>query len=335
MALSKGAPAQNALVCENAEFVLSLSKGLQMVRQEDCGPALFNRFGDSLSGRHCMKLAWKICKQHGFARYRYEHGWCHEPNPDKPYEVADHANNMALYDELLPKRPRIELKGVFRRTHLSTLLLMAELGRNLFEDTDEKLTVDSGNGNFKEACTTGLYMHVFKYEDVVKYKDKFLALMSSDNMDSELQMAEDEFSMLFRTHTQLHLKRTIPVGWTLDGLVLEELSRFGRGNFSDQDIKAFFVYAKSSAIEVIEWQRTWHKFICDPQLVFVEASFFGVLTASSIPEVMLSIDTWFLVFVIFQNHIFLNLDEADSCRAQRLLRHRFHQHTYLYIHIHI
>jgi hypothetical protein len=161
---------------------------------------------------------------------------------------------------------------------------------DLQEDSDEKLTPDSGNAKFKEACCDGLYFHVFRYEDVEKYKDKFLALMASDNMDSDLQMAEDEFSMLFRTHTSVHLKRSIPVGRTLDGIVMEELTKFGRGIFSDRDIKAFFTYAKSSSMEVIEWQRTWHKFICDPQAVFVEPVFFENLAANSMPEVRASID---------------------------------------------
>ena len=88
--------ADSKLLCESADDVLSMSKGLQLIKVEDLGPALFNRFGDPISGRHCMKLALMICKKHGFARYRYEHGWCHEPNPEKPYEVVDHANKMAF-----------------------------------------------------------------------------------------------------------------------------------------------------------------------------------------------------------------------------------------------
>ena len=83
-----------------------------------------------------MKLAKKICDEHGFARFRYQEGWCHMPNPDAPYEVAEHANNMALYDQLLPKRqPRAQLYGSFRRTHLATTLLLAKLEKNEFENT--------------------------------------------------------------------------------------------------------------------------------------------------------------------------------------------------------
>ena len=286
MAQSKPAP----LLCDDAAWVLGLSKGIVRLKPHEVGPALFNRFGDSLSGRHLMKLATAITKKHGFARFRYEHGWCHEPNPKNPFEVADHANTMAQYDPKLPKRERTPLKGVFRRTHLTTLLTCAVQGCNQFEDSEEMLTCSSGNAAFKEACEEGLFFHVFRFEDVQAHKEKFMALMASDNMDSELQMAEDEFSMLFRTHTAVHLKRTIPVGKTLDGLVMEDLARFGQGSFSDKDIKAFFAYAKASSLEVVEWQRTWHKFIADPQVVFVDASFFAEIAANSMPEVRGCID---------------------------------------------
>ena len=113
--VSPVAVSQGGLVSAGAKRVLSLSKGRQRVPLEDLGPALFNRHGLPTCGRHCSELGKRIVEIEGFATFRYNFGYCHEPDPANLLAVSEHGNKMADRDSLLPRLGAKPLKGVFAK----------------------------------------------------------------------------------------------------------------------------------------------------------------------------------------------------------------------------
>ena len=45
-------PEYETKMCHGAQKLLKHSKGRMRIKLEDCGPAIFNRFGQPLSGKH-------------------------------------------------------------------------------------------------------------------------------------------------------------------------------------------------------------------------------------------------------------------------------------------
>ena len=115
-------------MAEQGASVLRLAVHDSVMSVDDLGPALFNREGDWTSSQHCRALAKDINKVQGFATYRYDCVWAHEPDPQDACAVARHGNAMNKIDTALPKLPEKPLLGVFRRCHLVTLMQMANMG---------------------------------------------------------------------------------------------------------------------------------------------------------------------------------------------------------------
>ena len=97
---------QQTMPCIAAERVLRLSKGRRRVPVESLGPALWNRNGEPLSGKHVLSLAHQILRRDGFASYRYVAVWVHEADPENPMAVYNHASAMASQDPNLPRYPK-------------------------------------------------------------------------------------------------------------------------------------------------------------------------------------------------------------------------------------
>ena len=98
-----------------AQQALKSSRGVARVKLEELGPATFNRGGTVTDSRHCHNLMRRILTEEAFATYRYEAGYCHEPNPKGPSMVANHGNRMASKDPNLPQLPETVLNGYVRQ----------------------------------------------------------------------------------------------------------------------------------------------------------------------------------------------------------------------------
>ena len=172
---------------------LARSKGIARVPLDELGPALFNRQGAPTSGRHCFNLAKRILTIEGFATYRYTAGYCHEPDPANPQAVADHANQMAERDNLLPRLGAKNLKGVFAKTHLVTLLQLYKHGRmpELQAWVAAHRTAEEKE-ELEDVLNYGIFMHVFPWEAVQHHGDDMKALMASDNFDHGHVLTDSE-----------------------------------------------------------------------------------------------------------------------------------------------
>jgi len=270
MSLSKDCSKQK--LNEDAAFALSLSKGKQLVPLEDLCPAIFNRFGDPLSAQHCLNLLFSMIKQKGFAIHKYEAGWCVTPDPNNPLANWRHASAMTRDDPLLPKFAQKPLKATFKCSHLVACLLMQKQGGRHFPHSSELITDKMGNKQHQEAMTNGLFMHVFDFADVEKHKDKFLALMASDNMDSDVAMAEDELGTTWRIALAKETVRPGP-GETLEEAVLAHVRKFSAPSVSDEDLKHLGDYARTTPQELLKFLRTFQRFICNPQKFTVAPQF--------------------------------------------------------------
>ena len=75
-------PRRTALQC-TVQRALATSEGRMRVQLERLGPAVFNRQGNPTCGKHCQTLMKRILEEEGFATFRYDAGYCHEPDPPR------------------------------------------------------------------------------------------------------------------------------------------------------------------------------------------------------------------------------------------------------------
>ena len=73
-------------------------------------------------GKHVHKLGRRIVSVEGFCRFRYQHGWAHEPNPLDVLEESRYTNRVAERDKLLAPVPSVPLLGSFAKTHMLSFL---------------------------------------------------------------------------------------------------------------------------------------------------------------------------------------------------------------------
>ena len=247
-----------------------------LITVDDLGPALFNRFGGATSGNHCIKLVTDWNKKRGFANFKYKEIWVHRPNPKDPYEVAKHAMQMEINDANLPKTLWKILSGVFRGCHLTHVIKLAKEERHKYADSEEIITPASGNAEFQFACEHGLYAFVFDYEDVEKHMPLFMALMAADNMDSDINMPEDEISVLRRAKRSLAI---VDVGvQDRDNQVVGEVMALCSGRWKEEEVGALVDFAKTTSKDVIAFLEVFQRFYCDPQVFFVEPAYFGYIS---------------------------------------------------------
>ena len=169
---------------------------------EELGVSPVNR---NLSGTHVHKLGRRICSVEGFVRWRYQHGWAHEPNPDDPLEVARNTNKVARATSLLPEVPEVPLKGSIAKTHLMTFLQCLKSGRMYWNDSKQKMLCPAGQHLLKEHVEHGMFFEVSKW-DAVKYdRAALVALCKSDNLDSAFALPETELQLLKAIHDSLEV----------------------------------------------------------------------------------------------------------------------------------
>ena len=178
-----------------AQQALKSSRGIARVKLEELGPATFNRGGTVTDSQHCHNLMRRILTEEAFATYRYEAGYCHEPNPKDPFVVATHGNRMVAKAPHLPQLPEAALKGTFAKTHLVTALQMYKAGRmpELARVVEARSHEDPEElEEFRTVLEHGLYMHVFPWAEVERNPAGFKALMASDNFQQGVGLKDSE-----------------------------------------------------------------------------------------------------------------------------------------------
>lgn len=277
--------AGSEMVTVQAKRILALSKGRVRVPLEDLGPALFNRQGMATDGRHCHELGERILKVEGFATFRYEAGFCHEPDPERPLAVAEHGNAMAARDPLLPWLPAKPLKGVFAKTHLVTFLQLLKGGR--LPDLAHLAGIggkvassqDKGHANedLHDVLSQGIFMHVFPWSAVRDHRDDILALMSADNFDHGQGLADSELRCV-RGVRQALVALPVPPGMSQFAAVCDYIRRSSGQRWHQKDMEAFFAYAQTTPEEHLELLLEIWTFAGCESVLRVDSAFFLALS---------------------------------------------------------
>ena len=272
------AASQGGLVTASAKRVLALSKGRMRVPLDDLGPALFNRQGLPTCGRHCNELGKRIVDVEGFATFRYDFGYCHEPDPANPLAVSEHGNKMADRDPLLPRLGAKPLKGVFAKTHLVTWLQLLKVGRQ--PELLEHLAKQRGaNGaasqdELHDTLENGIFMHVFPWSAVRDHKDDIVALMASDNFDHGHGLADSELRCVQSVRNAL-LTLEVPPAASQWEVVRDHVQRLAGQRWHARDLTAFWEFAKTTMdTQLTLMMEIWVFAECESVLK-VESNFFG------------------------------------------------------------
>lgn len=285
-ALASSQGAAGELVTVQAKRILALSKGRVRVPLEDLGPALFNRQGLPTDGRHCHELGERIVKVEGFATFRYDAGFCHEPDPCRPMAVAEHGNAMAARDPLLPWLPAKPLKGVFAKTHLVTFLQLLKGGRlpelSRLAASGGKLAssqdrVASKEDDLQDVLDHGIFMHVFPWSAVRDHREDIVALMSADNFDHGHGLADSELRCVLGVR-QAILRLPVPSGMSQFAAVCDYIRRSSGQRWLEKDMEAFWAYAQTTPDEHLDLlQEIWTFAGCE-SVLRVDSAFFHALS---------------------------------------------------------
>ena len=274
------AASQGGLVSAAAKRVLALSKGRMRVPLEDLGPALFNRQGLPTCGRHCNELGKRIVEVEGFATFRYDFGYCHEPDPANPLAVSEHGNKMADRDPLLPRLGAKPLKGVFAKTHLVTWLQLLKVGRQpeLLEHVAKQRNANgaASQDELQDTLENGIFMHVFPWSAVAEHKDDIVALMASDNFDHGHGLADSELRCVKNVRNAL-LTLEVPPAASQWDVVRDHVQRLAGQRWHVRDLTAFWEFAKTTMdAQLALMMEIWVFAECESVLK-VESNFFGYI----------------------------------------------------------
>ena len=324
-----------SLINDAANDALKLAIGEYVVSLDDMAPATFNRFGADTNGNWAVTLVHQIATTKGFFDAKYWRGYAVKPSSADPTVFARHGNQMVARDSLLPTYDMRPLMGVFKCTHLMTGLQIQKKGDRKVPETDIIFAQKLGNTAHQHAMQHGLRMLVFEFDTVMANYSKFEALMATDNMDSDLQLPEDELSVIVRMNKSA---RTITptVGETLDSAVLKLIRFNGSRLHSDEDLCCYLDIAKSSAEAHLRFLKCFQKFICNPQLFCVAPETFRKIAHKISPDA-----GWFRVaMLVFEwsadrkrigtevqklhsgKMVAANLKDKDFCAASQLPRKR-------------
>ena len=272
---------------EEAMSVLKMSKGVVRVPLQDLGPALFNRNGESTSGRHCLNLAKRILTLEGFATFRYVAGFCHEPDPADPLAVSRHGNKMQAKDTVLPRLPSKSLKGVFAKTHLVTCLQMYQSGQ--IPEWAPQASSQSQQGPSKDELQDvldhGIYMHVFPWSVVRDHSVAVTKLMAADNFDHGHGLADSEMRCIKAVRVAIAdvSQGTLPVpaGCSQWDVVLRHVMQMSGQRWREQDIGCFWDFSKTTLDGHFDLLHDiWSMAECE-SVLRVEAAWFGAIAKLS------------------------------------------------------
>ena len=191
------------LVCEEAAVVLNqYSLGIQRVPLKGLGVSSINR---DISGSHVHTLGRHILTVEGFVRWRYRHGWAHEPNPLDPLEVARNTNRVAGVTSLLAQVPMEPLKGSIAKTHLLAFLQCLKAGTVYWADSKSLMLPLLATAALMEHLEHDMFYEVFSYVAIKNDRVAVLALCAADNYDSAFVLGETEVTLLRCIHSSLVL----------------------------------------------------------------------------------------------------------------------------------
>ena len=229
------------LMCQEAHRILQqYSLGRMRVPLEELGVSPLNR---AISGTHVHALGRRIMSVEGFVMFRYQRGWCHEPNPEDLLEVARNTNRVARATSLLSEVPMVPLKGSIAKTHLMNFLQCLKAGNIYWNDSKKLMLPDAAQDLLIDHLTHGMFYEVFSWACVRDDHAGLLALAAADNLDSAFALGENELSLLKCIHSSLNVVR-LPVGKTQFEMIRDFAMQSCGQRWTEADMIAIYNFAK-------------------------------------------------------------------------------------------
>jgi len=223
----------------------------------------------------------------GFATFRYEAGFCHEPDPSQPMAVAEHGNAMAVRDPLLPWLPAKPLKGVFAKTHLVTFLQLLKGGRlpelsNLAaaraKSGSSQGEKASGQDELQDVLDHGVFMQVvFPWSVVRDHREDIIALMAADNFDHGHGLAESELRCV-RGARRAILALPVPPGMSQFAAVCDYVRRSSGQRWLGKDMGGLLCARPDDADERLDLLLEVWTFAGCERVLRVDSAFFHALS---------------------------------------------------------
>ena len=247
-----------AYICIGAAEVLKeYSLGVQRLPLDRVGVSPLNR---PISGKHVHALGRRIVSVEGFCRFRYKHGWCHEPNPADPLEVTRNTNRGASCDKLLALVGNTPLYGCFAKTHLLSFLQALKSSSIYWDDNGELMLPPPGQAALLEHLEHGMFFEVLSYQAVAKAADSVKALIAADNFDAGFALGQTEVQLLKSIYDGIKVIRP-PPGSTLFEALQKTVARAAGQRWGHEDVAALYNFAKvvdDQHIQFIEAFVTHH-----------------------------------------------------------------------------
>ena len=223
-----------------AELLRKYSTGVQRVPLEKLGVSPHNR---AISGKHVHKLGRRIVSVEGFCRFRYQHGWAHEPNPHDVLEVSRYTNRVAERDKLLAPVPSVPLLGSFAKTHLLSFLQALKSGCIYWADNQELMVPPPAQATLLEHLQLGMFYEVLSYEAVADHLPALQALIASDNFDAGFALGQTEMQLLQSMHQCMQVVQP-PRGCSLWDVVKQQIVRTVGASWPEADLICFYNFCK-------------------------------------------------------------------------------------------
>ena len=200
-AVSKGHGASSTpdvpLLQEGSYVLKTYSRGVTRRPLEKMACHPINRGGMGVHGKHCHDLFKPIATRDGLAVWRYNRGLMLSPNPADPFENADFTNKyVSTQRELLAPVTREHHPGAFSKTHLWHSHLTAKQGYFVYYMDGCPMVPNYGCAETALTMEQGLYFEETDYEAYVKHPKAIRYLMTGENDDAAIALAETEMALI-------------------------------------------------------------------------------------------------------------------------------------------
>ena len=185
---------------------------------------------------------------------------------------------MSKGDPILPKYPKVALLGVFRKNHLIAMLQLIKAGRSHLPGSSETMACPVGPQwqELRDALEQGVFMDVFRYEDVAANRGAFIAAMASDNFDSAFSLGEDEFGIMGRLSDAMHT--CVPrAGASLLEVAMEQVLPLSAGKWSEKDLVRMWNFSSTTDAQKLRFMAGFSRFMVDATDFRILPSFFQAL----------------------------------------------------------
>ena len=128
----------------------------------------------------------------------------------------------------------------------------------------------------RDVLEKGVFMEVFRYEDIAVNRAAFIAAMASDNFDSAFSLGEDEFGIMGRLSGAMHTCSARP-GKCLVAVAMEKVLPRSAGKWSEKDLIRMWNFCSTTDSFKLRFMAALSRFMVDSTDFRIVPGFFQAL----------------------------------------------------------